>query len=180
MDGAASHRDGAAPRSTIRFDGVRKVYGAHTGDPTPALETIDLELPGDHCFISLIGPSGCGKTTAGRAILRLIEPTSGRIMLRTGDGTMKDILQLDKSALKQVRQRLQVVFQDPYGSLNPRKSVFQIVGEPLLTHLGLDKAAARTERARPVACPLVSQWLQQPGRLPLSVFCGTHAQAHHP
>ena len=110
---------------------------------TDVLNGISLDIPAGKT-LGLVGESGCGKTTLMKAILRLIEPTSGQIMLRTGDGTMKDILQLDKSALKQVRQRLQVVFQDPYGSLNPRKSVFQIVGEPLLTHLGLDKAAART------------------------------------
>jgi len=109
---------------------------------TDVLKGISLDIPAGKT-LGLVGESGCGKTTLMKAILRLIEPTSGQVMLRTGDGTMHDILQLDKSALKQVRQRLQVVFQDPYGSLNPRKSVFQIVGEPLLTHLGLDKAAAR-------------------------------------
>ena len=95
--------------------------------------------------LGLVGESGCGKTTLMKAILRLIEPTSGQIMLRTGDGTMKDILQLDKSALKQVRQRLQVVFQDPYGSLNPRMTLRDIIGEPLFVN-GVASGSALEDR----------------------------------
>jgi oligopeptide transport system ATP-binding protein len=76
--------------------------------------------------LGLVGESGCGKTTVARSLLRLIEPTGGSVSF---EGT--DILQLSKNELRQVRAHIQVIFQDPYSSLNPRLSVGQIIAEPL-------------------------------------------------
>ncbi len=79
--------------------------------------------------VALVGESGCGKTTAGRAILRLIEPDRGHVWFRG-----VDLPTLDEAALRRMRRHMQIVFQDPYSSLNPRQTVGQIIGRPLVLH----------------------------------------------
>ena len=108
---------------------------------TDVLKGISLDVP-EGQTLGLVGESGCGKTTLVKAILRLIEPTSGQVLLQTDDGEPRDLLALNRSELKRVRQKLQVVFQDPYGSLNPRMSVYRTVSEPLTTHLGMNRKQA--------------------------------------
>lgn len=79
--------------------------------------------------LGIVGESGCGKTTVGKTLLRLYEPTSGQVLF---DGV--DIMKLNKQELRKYRQRMQIIFQDPYSSLNPRMTVKQIVAEPLLIY----------------------------------------------
>ena len=79
--------------------------------------------------LGVVGESGCGKTTTGRAILRLIEPTSGSVVF---NGI--DITSLEKNKLRIMREKMQIIFQDPYSSLDPRMSVASIIAEPLIIH----------------------------------------------
>ena len=90
--------------------------------------------------VGLVGESGCGKTTFGRAILRLEEPTSGKVFFEG-----QNILTYDKKQMQMLRKQMQIIFQDPFSSLNPRKTVSHIVGEPLLVH-GLKSRKLRDEK----------------------------------
>jgi len=90
--------------------------------------------------LGLVGESGCGKSTVGRCILRLIEPTTGEVKFEE-----KDVLKLDKKGLRELRREMQIIFQDPYASLNPRMMVRDIISEPLKIH-GIGNKEEQRER----------------------------------
>jgi peptide/nickel transport system ATP-binding protein len=94
--------------------------------------------------LSLVGESGCGKTTTARCILRAIPPTAGQV-LWSDHGSVLDVATAPKSRLQALRREMQMIFQDPFSSLNPRMTLFDIVGEPLLVH-GVGSAQERTDR----------------------------------
>lgn len=93
-----------------------------------AVDGVDFSIPAGQTF-GLVGESGCGKTTVGKSILRLIEPTAGQVFLEEND-----ILKMSKKELLQQRKNIQIIFQDPYGSLNPRMTIGDIIAEPILKH----------------------------------------------
>src|ERR1043166_683354 len=105
-----------------------------------AVDDVSLPIPPGET-LGLVGESGCGKTTLGRAIIRLIEPNAGSVLL---DG--EDITKLEGDELRQRRRKFQMIFQDPYGSLNPRMTVAQIIGEAIDIHKLADSSAARRAR----------------------------------
>ncbi|HVN36082.1 MAG TPA: oligopeptide/dipeptide ABC transporter ATP-binding protein [Casimicrobiaceae bacterium] len=94
--------------------------------------------------LSLVGESGCGKTTTSRCILRAIKPTAGQVLLSI-DGELLDLASAPTARLRTLRRQMQMIFQDPFSSLNPRMTLLDIVGEPLLVH-GVGDAKERTER----------------------------------
>jgi peptide/nickel transport system ATP-binding protein len=95
--------------------------------------------------LGLVGESGCGKTTVARCIVRAYAPTGGQILFRTTGGTVVDLALLSRRELRPLRPQIQMIFQDPYASLNPRMSIADIVGEPLLVN-GLRDRRARLDR----------------------------------
>jgi peptide/nickel transport system ATP-binding protein len=113
-----------------------------------AVDDVSFELaPGES--LGLVGESGSGKTTTARCILRALDPTAGAVDFRLPDGRTVDLAKLSDRELKPVRQHAQMVFQDPISSLNPRMTVRDIVGEPLVIH-GLATGAALDERVSEV------------------------------
>ena len=133
--GAAS-RNGAsaAERPILQVTDLKKHFPIFQGlfskiaGHVYAVDGVSFELKRGET-LGLVGESGCGKSTVGRTVLKLLEPTSGRIVV---DG--EDITTLDQQAMLPYRQRLQMIYQDPYASLNPRMTAGEIVGEPLVIH----------------------------------------------
>ena len=95
--------------------------------------------------LSLVGESGCGKTTTARCILRAVDPTDGQILFRPTEDTVFDVAQSTRRELRRLRRDMQMIFQDPFSSLNPRFPLLEIVGEPLLVN-GMRSGRERQER----------------------------------
>ncbi|MBD8688779.1 MULTISPECIES: ABC transporter ATP-binding protein [unclassified Rhizobium] len=127
-----------------------KNLSMHFGE-MKALDGVSIKLlPGE--TLGIVGESGSGKTTMGRSIMRLYDPTGGEMLYRKVDGTVVDLAKIEGKELKAARRELRMVFQDPFGSLNPRMTVAQVIGEPLLVN-GIAKGKELDERV----CALMEQ-----------------------
>lgn len=104
-------------------------FGSVVGN-VRAVDDVSLQVREGE-ILSLVGESGCGKTTTARCVLRAVDPTSGSVRFRTKQGNVVDIATLKESELKPIWREIQMIFQDPFGSLNPRKNLLEIIGEPL-------------------------------------------------
>ena len=120
------------------FPITKGIFGRRAGE-VKAVDDVSFNVFGMET-LGLVGESGCGKTTAGRSLLRLIEPTSGEILFRG-----EDIVGFDEAEMRAARRNLQIIFQDPYSSLNPRMTVESIIGEAIEFH-GIARGAERRER----------------------------------
>ena len=123
---------------------IRRGFGRRVVGHVRAVDDVSFSVKEGET-LGLVGESGCGKTTTSRCVLRAMEPTSGEILFRTRDGRVVDLAPLSRAELRPLRPEMQMIFQDPFGSLNPRMSLFDNVGEPLLVN-GLRNRRARMER----------------------------------
>jgi peptide/nickel transport system ATP-binding protein len=149
MTARAPRTSAAAGEPLLRVEGLQVhfpikhgVFFDRTVGHVRAVDGVDLAVPRGSTY-GLVGESGCGKSTLGRAILRLVEPTAGRVLF---DGT--DVASLKGEPLRHMRKRMQMVFQDPLGSLDPRQNVESLLSEPLRAHGMGGGTAGIAERIR--------------------------------
>ena len=124
-------------RSLVKVEGLRKLFPVGGGFFRQsqrfihAADDLNFEISAGGS-LGLVGESGCGKTTTGKLLVRLYEPTDGRILIQDDSGELEDIAHIQGKQMKHFRRRVQMIFQDPYESLNPRRTIYDTVVEPLV------------------------------------------------
>ena len=140
--------DGSAPlldvRGLVKHFPIKRGFFRRTVGTVKAVDDISFDIKHGET-LSLVGESGCGKSTTARSIVRAYEPTAGEIIFKTDDGESVDLAQLSLIEMRPLRRQLQMIFQDPFSSLNPRMNIYEIISEPLLVH-GIGSSEEREER----------------------------------
>src|ERR1700738_4802084 len=131
-------------RGLKKFFPIRRGFLQRVVGHVRAVDDVNFDVKQGET-LALVGESGCGKTTTSRCILRALDPTAGQICFQMDDGTMLDIASRPRKRLRPVRKQMQMIFQDPFSSLNPRMTLLDIVGEPLLVN-GLTNRTERIDR----------------------------------
>jgi peptide/nickel transport system ATP-binding protein len=138
----------AAPLLDVRglrkFFPIKKGWAQRVTGHVRAVDDVSFSID-EGKTLALVGESGCGKTTTARCVLRAMAPTSGQILFRTSAGRVIDLAPLSRQDMRPLRPEMQMIFQDPFGSLNPRMTLFENVGEPLLVN-GMRARRLRMER----------------------------------
>ena len=109
---------------------IRGGFWQRTVGQVRAVDDVSFEVH-DGEILSLVGESGCGKTTTARCVLRAVDPSAGQVLFRRADGAVVDVARLPEQQLRPLWREMQMIFQGPFGSLNPRKNLLEIIGEPL-------------------------------------------------
>ncbi len=143
-------------RNLKKYYPIKKGFQRRVAGYLRAVDDVSLSI-NEGETMGLVGESGCGKTTTARCILRVLEPTAGQIFFRVGPDATVDLAGLSRSEVRPLRRHMQMVFQDPFSALNPRMTLFDIVGEPLLVQ-GMRSSKERHER--------VAELLRQVGLRP--------------
>jgi peptide/nickel transport system ATP-binding protein len=142
--GLTDARDLLEVRALRKFFPIQSGVFHRTVGHTRAVDDVTFEVREGET-LALVGESGCGKTTTSRCILRAIEPTSGQILFRTAKGRVVDVAPMSRRQLRPLRREMQMVFQDPHSSLNPRMTVLDIIAEPLRAN-GVEDRRERADR----------------------------------